>query len=84
MREKEAKLFKNGGSQAVRIPKEMRFPGDRVKISKMGSGVLIEPIRPKTLPDYFFGPELPEDEGIHRPPQGELPPIKKWWYEEDV
>lgn len=39
-----AKLFKNGNSQAVRLPKELRFPGKAVKIKRQGRGVLIEPI----------------------------------------
>ena len=38
-----AKLFKHGGSQAVRLPKDYRFPGERVKLTRMGRGVLIEP-----------------------------------------
>jgi len=83
METKEAKLFKNGGSQAVRIPKEMRFEGDRVRISRMGGGLLIQPIKPTELPAWMFGPEVPEGEGIQRPPQGEMPPIKTWWVEDE-
>jgi antitoxin VapB len=36
-----AKLFVNGQSQAVRLPKEYRFPGDEVGITKVGEVVLI-------------------------------------------
>ena len=39
-----AKLFQNGHSQAIRLPKAFRFSGEEVKISKLGKGVLIEPI----------------------------------------
>lgn len=39
-----AKLFRNGRSQAVRLPKEFRFPGDRVRIRKTRNGVLLQPI----------------------------------------
>ena len=39
-----AKLFKNGRSQAVRLPREFRFDGDRVRVRRVGRGVLIEPI----------------------------------------
>jgi antitoxin VapB len=39
-----AKLFRNGRSQAVRLPKEFRFAGDRVRIRRMGKGVLLEPL----------------------------------------
>jgi antitoxin VapB len=41
---KTAKLFRTGGSQAVRLPKEFRFEGDRVRIRRHGDGVLIEPL----------------------------------------
>jgi len=37
------KLFKNGTSQAVRIPKEMEFPGDRVRVQRHKDGLLILP-----------------------------------------
>ena len=40
----KAKLFMNGQSQAVRLPKAFRMPGKEVKISRRGRGVLIEPI----------------------------------------
>ena len=41
----EAKLFMTGGSQAVRLPKEFRFSGDRVRIRKDGDRVILEPIK---------------------------------------
>jgi antitoxin VapB len=52
----DAKLFWNGRSQAVRLPKEFRFEGDRVRVSRMGAGVLIEPlpsVEKETLEDMF-------------------------------
>jgi antitoxin VapB len=52
----DAKLFWNGRSQAVRLPKEFRFEGDRVRVSRMGAGVLIEPVPPvekETLEELF-------------------------------
>jgi len=39
-----ASIFKNGSSQAVRIPKEFRFEGERVKIKKLGNCILLIPI----------------------------------------
>ena len=39
MKMKTAKLFRNGQSQAVRLPKEFRFEGDEVFIKKSGSAV---------------------------------------------
>ena len=52
----EAKLFWNGRSQAVRLPKEFRFAGDRVRVTRMGAGALIEPLpssKKETLEELF-------------------------------
>lgn len=38
-----AKLFRNGQSQAVRLPKEFRFEGDEVYIKRMGNAVVLLP-----------------------------------------
>jgi antitoxin VapB len=38
-----AKLFQNGRSQAVRLPKEYQFSGDDVFIQKHGNAVLLIP-----------------------------------------
>ncbi len=38
-----AKLFQNGKSQAVRLPKEFRFESDRVYLKKMGNAVILLP-----------------------------------------
>ncbi|MCL2026439.1 MAG: AbrB/MazE/SpoVT family DNA-binding domain-containing protein, partial [Leptospirales bacterium] len=35
------KIFNNGNSQAIRIPKEYRFEQDEVFISKIGSALVI-------------------------------------------
>lgn len=40
---KTAKLFKNGDSQAVRLPKEFRFAGEEVLIKRVGSAVVLLP-----------------------------------------
>jgi antitoxin VapB len=40
----EAKLFWNGRSQAVRLPKEFRFEGNSVRVRRVGAGVLLEPV----------------------------------------
>jgi len=39
-----AKLFKNGSSQAVRLPREFRFQGDKVRIRRAGNSVILEPV----------------------------------------
>jgi antitoxin VapB len=38
-----AKLFQNGQSQAVRLPKKYRFPGDKVLIRRIGNAVVLLP-----------------------------------------
>jgi antitoxin VapB len=38
-----AKLFINGRSQAVRLPKKYRFEGDEVYLKKVPGGVLLIP-----------------------------------------
>ena len=38
-----ASLFMNGRSQAVRLPKDYRFRGDRVSIKRVGNAVVLLP-----------------------------------------
>jgi antitoxin VapB len=38
-----AKIFNNGRSQAVRLPKEYRFDSDEVVINKIGDVVVLSP-----------------------------------------
>ncbi len=40
----KTKLFQNGRSQAVRLPKEFRFSGTEVYIKKVGNAVVLLPI----------------------------------------
>jgi antitoxin VapB len=42
-----AKLFMHGRSQAVRLPKEFRFEGTEVRVSKVGDKVILEPTEKK-------------------------------------
>ncbi len=39
-----AKLFRNGRSQAVRLPREYRFEGDRVRVRRVAEGVLLQSV----------------------------------------
>ena len=41
-----AKLFTHGRSQAVRLPKEFRFEGKKVRVSRVGNRVILEPASP--------------------------------------
>lgn len=40
----KAKLFTHGRSQAVRLPKAFRFEGKEVRVSRVGSRVILEPL----------------------------------------
>jgi antitoxin VapB len=59
-----AKLFKNGSSQAVRLPREYRFTADRVRVRRVGNGVLLEP--------YTADPEQWLSDLKHVPPDSEF------------
>lgn len=50
-----AKLFKNGASQAVRLPAEFRFEGNEVFIRKEGDKVILSP-KPESWDDFFDDP----------------------------
>ncbi|HIJ57154.1 MAG TPA: AbrB/MazE/SpoVT family DNA-binding domain-containing protein [Deltaproteobacteria bacterium] len=52
--ESTAKLFKNGRSQAVRLPKAFRFKGSEVKIRKEGGKVILEPLESGDWPTGFW------------------------------
>ena len=39
-----AKVFMHGRSQAVRLPKEFRFEGTEVRVSRVGDRVILEAI----------------------------------------
>jgi antitoxin VapB len=67
-------IFMNGRSQAVRMPKEMRLPGKKVSIRKLGDGVLIEPIAHATWPPGYFDSIRIEDPAFKRGDQGVMPP----------
>jgi len=68
-----AKLFANGQSQAVRLPKEYRFSGDEVYIKKVGTTVMLFP-KDRVWETFLEGlDELPSDfMADGRPSQGEF------------
>ncbi|MBP7585871.1 MAG: AbrB/MazE/SpoVT family DNA-binding domain-containing protein [Spirochaetes bacterium] len=61
-----AKIFINGRSQAVRLPREFRFEGDEVKISREGKRVVLEPVERKQWPKGFWK-IFREDRGFETP-----------------
>jgi antitoxin VapB len=53
-----ARVFKNGRSQAVRLPEEFRFKEDRVLIRKNGKNIILSPI-PRSWEAFFKKTPLP-------------------------
>ncbi len=62
-----AKLFQNGGSQAVRLPKDCRFPESEteVLVRRVGRKVILEPL--DEWPDEFLKSLGSLSEEIERP-----------------
>jgi antitoxin VapB len=49
-----AKLFKSGGSQAVRLPREFRFDQqEEVLIYRQGNRIVLEPVRRTWSPEFL-------------------------------
>ena len=78
-----AKIFKHGGSQAVRLPKEFRFEVAEVDIRKEGDAVIIEPAKRPTPEDlrklWEDIDRIRGDERLVRPPQ---PEPREWKFDE--
>lgn len=47
--ERHVRLFKNGRSQAVRIPREFELPGNEAIMRKEDGKLVIEPMKPRSL-----------------------------------
>lgn len=56
-----AKIFMNGRSQAVRLPKEFRFDTDEVYISKQGENIVLSARKP-TWDEFFDSDSAFDDE----------------------
>lgn len=63
-----AKIFTNGGSQAIRLPKSVRFPDDlrEVLVRRVGKRVILEPT--DEWSSEFLEAMGQWDEPIERPP----------------
>lgn len=74
---REAKLFRNNRSQAVRIPAEFEFSGSRVLIHKEGDRLIIEPDpRPNLLDTLRALSPLDEEDAFPDGLDGPLLPLK--------
>ena len=73
---RQAKLFRNNKSQAVRIPADFAFPGDRVMIHRDGDRLIIEPLRRKDLLEILAGLDPLESEDLFPDVDDTLLPAK--------
>jgi antitoxin VapB len=67
-----AKVFSNGRSQAIRLPRQFRVDCDEVFISREDNRIILEP-KPRISWEEFFQTEACPDFEIERdmsPPQG--------------
>lgn len=69
-------MFRNGRSQAVRLPKEFRFEGSEVKIRREGEAVILEPLERPGWPEGFFEAIRVEDDDFARPEQPSSPEVE--------
>ena len=77
--ERHVRLFRNGRSQAVRIPRDFELPGNEAVMHKEGDKLIIEPVPKKSLKhliEYLQSLE-PLDEKIGEIP--DLPPEPFDW-----
>ena len=53
---RRARLFRNGRNQALRIPRELEFPGDEVILHKEDDRLIVEPVaRRRSLAEILPG-----------------------------
>lgn len=79
-----AKIFMYGRSQAVRLPKQFRLPGKEVRVSRVGSGILLEPIeKPRKFDFEKWRAKLRVLAGKDFLPQGR-PKQPRWRKGDDV
>jgi antitoxin VapB len=68
-----AKLFKNGSSQAVRLPKAYAFPGDEVYVKRIKGVVMLIPKKGDPWQPFVDSlDKFSEDFMSSRPDQGSL------------
>lgn len=66
-----AKIFWSGNSQAVRLPKEFRFPAgtEEVEVHREGDRLVLEPVQREDWPEDFWRAFDGMSEDFERPPQ---------------
>jgi antitoxin VapB len=69
-----AKLFRNGRSQAVRLPKESRFAGNEVYVEKHGDTLVLTP-KQRAWSLFFSEVPLPSEDLLKT--REDLPPQRR-------
>ena len=67
-----AKIFQNGASQAIRLPKDLRFEGNEVLIEKRGEALVLKPLAVPKFQSFaeigaFLAETFPSDEEFPEP-----------------
>jgi antitoxin VapB len=70
-----ARVFTNGRSQAVRIPRAYRLKDAVVSIRRDGEALILEPLKSSKWPDGFFDAIAIDDPAFARPEQGSMPEV---------
>jgi antitoxin VapB len=66
-----ARVFKNGQSQAIRLPKAFRFSSKEVFIRREGEDVIISP-KPDSWEDFFASDRRPTSDFMEKRDQLEM------------
>lgn len=69
---KVAKVFSNGGSQAIRLPKDYRFEDSEVLVNQIGGAVIILPKNDPWAP-MMESLDLFTDDFLNERPKDSLP-----------
>lgn len=71
---RQARLFRNGRNQALRIPREFEMPGDEVVLHREGDRLIVEPVpRKRNRLSEFLATLPPTGEIL---PEIEDPPVE--------
>jgi len=76
----KAKIFMNGQSQAVRLPKEFRFSAKEVSVVQLGKSLILQPL-PKSWKDVFQEIASISSDDIFPEGRKDLPPKKRDYFE---
>jgi antitoxin VapB len=74
MIEKTVEIVETAEGQTVLLPKEFHINAPAVWIRRDGNLLILEPVKPATLPEGFWDEVHIDDPKFERPDQGTMPP----------